>query len=98
MNDMCKLVLDPIYEPKIVPEADRRNDFEILYRESQACTKENNKKPVNRRRPFNLELCYPFPELKPVIGLPFIKAKEKSGSQFLDRSRGQKLLNMNAIN
>ena len=27
MNDMCKLVLDPIYQPKIVPEPDRQNDF-----------------------------------------------------------------------
>ena len=27
INDMCKLVLDPIYQPKIVPEPDRQNDF-----------------------------------------------------------------------
>lgn len=33
MNDMCKLVLDPIYEPRIIPEPERQNDFEILYRE-----------------------------------------------------------------
>lgn len=33
MNDMCKLVLDPVYEPRTVPEEERPNDFEILYRE-----------------------------------------------------------------
>lgn len=76
MNDMCKLILDPIYEPRIVPDPDRKNDFELLYREPQACTPENKKKPVNRRRSFNLEHCYPFPELKPIIGLPYIKQKE----------------------
>ena len=73
MNDMCKLVLDPIYEPRTVPDPDRQNDFEILYREQQACTPENNKKSVNRRRPFSLDLCYPFPDMKPIIGLPFVK-------------------------
>ena len=33
MNDMCKLVLDPIYQPRKVPDPDRPNDFKILYRE-----------------------------------------------------------------
>ena len=73
MNDMCKLVLDPIYQPRNVPEEDRPNDFQILYREPQACTEQNCKKPVNMRRSFSLDLCYPFPELKPIIGLPYVK-------------------------
>ena len=73
MNDMCKLVLDPVYEPRIVPDEGRKNDFELLYREQQLCTAENKKKAVNKRRPFNLEFCYPFPELKPIIGLPYVK-------------------------
>lgn len=94
MNDMCKLVLDPIYEPRNVPESDRRNDFEILYREQQACTPENNKKPVNRRRPFNLDHCYPFPELKPIIGLSYMKQKELQNQLLYGRARaGQKMVN-----
>ena len=97
MNDMCKLVLDPIYEPRIVPEPDRVNDFELLYREQWVCTPENNKKPTNQRRPFSLELCYPFPELKPIIGLPYVKQKEHNTSLLYGRARGQKMINMNGI-
>lgn len=97
MNDMCKLVLDPIYEPRIVPEPDRENDFELLYREQWVCTSENKKKPVNRRRPFALELCYPFPELKPIIGLPYVKQKDANNSQLYGRARGQKMVNLNGL-
>lgn len=68
MNDLVKLVVDPVYEPKVVPDADVDNDFEILYREEQACTY-RGKLPINKRRPFSLDLCYPVPELKPLIGM-----------------------------
>ena len=61
LDDMAKLVVDPIFEPKNV-DKDRPNDFECLYREEQAC---QNNLPINRRRPFALDLCYPIPEMKP---------------------------------
>ena len=62
LDDMAKLVVDPTFEPKFVDE--RPNDFEILYREEQACTT-RGKFAVNKRRPFSYDLCYPIPELKP---------------------------------
>jgi hypothetical protein len=63
LDDMIKLTVDPTYEPKHVES--RPNGFEILYREEQACTT-RGKLPVNKRRPFATDLCYPFPELKPL--------------------------------
>lgn len=62
MNDMFKIVLDPVLKPKNTPEADRENQFELLYRESHIGSY------VNVRRPFNHELLYPIPSLKPDIG------------------------------
>ena len=64
INDMFKIVLDPVLKPKNVPEADRENGFELLYREEQV----GQGPAVNVRRPFSLDLLYPFPELKPFIG------------------------------
>ena len=55
IDDMTKLVIDPVYPPKNVEE--RENGFELIYNESV----EN---PVNKRRPFSLDLVYPIPELK----------------------------------
>ena len=75
INDMFKLVVDPMYEPKNVVEPGRENGFEILYREEQACVG-NDKEPVNIRRSFSLNYCYPFPELKPVVGLTMQKKRE----------------------
>lgn len=46
-----------------MPEFDRENDFELLYREQ---SKESP--AVNVRRPFSLDLVYPIPELRPLIG------------------------------
>lgn len=63
LDDMAKIVVDPIYEPKFTTD-NKQNDFEILYREEQACTTKG-KFAVNKRRPFSLDLCYPIPELKP---------------------------------
>lgn len=76
MNDMCKLVLDPVYEPRNIPEPERVNDFEILYREPQACTVLNNKKPINKRRPFDYDLLYPFHDLKQPLGSPGLRQRE----------------------
>ena len=33
INDMLKIVVDPVCKPRSVPEDDRENDFELLYRE-----------------------------------------------------------------
>ena len=31
LNDMLKIVLDPVFPPEIVPEAMRTNSFELVY-------------------------------------------------------------------
>ena len=36
INDMLKIVLDPVLKPKTVPDSDRENAFELLYREEQS--------------------------------------------------------------
>jgi hypothetical protein len=60
IDDMTKLVVDPVYPPKNVEE--RENGFELIYNES-------TENPVNKRRPFSLDLVYPIPELKQQIGV-----------------------------
>ena len=62
-NDLLKIVVDPVCPPKNIPEFDRENDFELLYREEG-----KNGPAVNVRRPFSLDLVYPIPELRPFIG------------------------------
>ena len=64
INDMLKIVLDPVLKPKTVPDSDRENAFELLYREEQS----GQGPAVNKRRPFTFDLVYPIPELKPFIG------------------------------
>jgi hypothetical protein len=54
IDDMTKIVVDPVYPPRFV-EKDRENLFELVYSEEQN---------INKRRPFNLDLVYPVPELK----------------------------------
>ena len=56
IDDMTKIVVDPIYPPKHV-DSERENLFELLY-------SENGDTIINKRRPFNLDLIYPVPELK----------------------------------
>lgn len=63
VNDMIKLCVDPVFAPRTVPEEDRENEFELLYREQGP-----HGPAVNVRRPFSLDLVYPIPELKPFIG------------------------------
>jgi hypothetical protein len=36
LDDMAKIIVDPVFEPKYV-DTERTNDFDILYREEQAC-------------------------------------------------------------
>ena len=56
IDDMTKIVVDPIYPPKEV-DSQRENLFELLYSES-------GDQILNKRRPFNLNLLYPIASLK----------------------------------
>jgi hypothetical protein len=47
LDDMAKIVVDPHFEPKIVDDSNQ-NGFELVYSDQ-----------VNKRRPFDLDLCYP---------------------------------------
>ena len=62
LDDLVKIVVDPTYAPKSLIDSERPNNFQCIYREEQACL---NNLPINMRRPFALDLCYPIPELKP---------------------------------
>jgi hypothetical protein len=64
IEDMLKIVLDPVLKPKSVPDAERENEFELIYQDAS----QKNGPAVNVRRPFNLDLLYIVPELKPFIG------------------------------
>ena len=64
MNDLFKICVDPVFAPRTVPDASRENNFELIYKE----TFDALGPPVNKRRPFHLDLCYPIPTLKPFIG------------------------------
>lgn len=64
IEDMLKIVLDPVLKPQIVPDATRQNDFDLIY--SDASQKRGP--AVNVRRSFSMELIYPVAELTPFIG------------------------------
>lgn len=34
MEDMIKIVVDPVLKPRTVPDASRPNDFDIIYRDN----------------------------------------------------------------
>jgi hypothetical protein len=63
MDDMFRLVIDPILEPRLTPDKERENGFDLIFRSDSEYGP-----AVNKRRPFALDLCYPIPELKPHIG------------------------------
>lgn len=54
-----------MFEPRIRTETGRENDFELVYKEDPQTGEVNN-----TRRPFDIDLAYPVPELKPLIGKP----------------------------
>ena len=56
LNDMIKIVLDPIMPPQIVPDAFRENEFELVFRDASA----RHGAAVNQRRPFSRDLIYPL--------------------------------------
>lgn len=64
IEDMTKIVVDPILKPKIVPESDRVNDFELIFQDAS----QKHGPAVNVRRPFTMDLVYPIAELTPFIG------------------------------
>lgn len=64
IEDMLKIVLDPVLKPKYVPEAERENDFELIFQEAS----QKRGEAVNQRRPFTMDLIYPVAELVPFIG------------------------------
>jgi len=77
VNDMFKIVVDPVFGPRKVPDEERVNGFQLIYREES----DKYGPAFNARRPFNFDLCYPVPMLKPSIG------KKKSGI-YRDQPRG----------
>lgn len=64
IEDMLKIVLDPVIKPRQVPDADRPNDFELIYCDAS----EKHGPAVNIRRPFTMDLVYPVRETVPIIG------------------------------
>ena len=64
INDMLKIVLDPVLKPKNQVDPGRENDFELLYQDASQA----HGPAVNRRRSFEFDLLYPIPELVPFIG------------------------------
>ena len=64
IDDMFKICVDPVLKPRNVLEPDRENDFELIYRDAS----HKFGPAVNVRRPFTMDLVYPFPELTPFIG------------------------------
>lgn len=57
----------------------------------------NNKKPVNKRRSFDPNLYYPFPDLKQRVDSPATVQKELQNHILYGRARGQKMLNLEGI-
>ena len=55
LNDMLKIVLDPVLPPQVVPDAFRQNEFELVFRDASkhGCA-------INQRRPFAREFIYPL--------------------------------------
>ena len=62
INELIAKVVDPKCEPEIDPEV-KNDGFELIYKESS-----DEGQAVNQRRAFDLDLCYPVPDLKPFIG------------------------------
>ena len=79
IEDMLKIVVDPVLKPKNVPDRERPNDFELIWREASA----KHGPPVNQRRSFSIDLIYPIPSLKPFIGKPkrFANSVKRSSMQ-----------------
>lgn len=64
IDDMLKIVLDPVLPPKKESQPERENLFDLLYRDAS----QKYGSAVNQRRAFTMDLVYPVPELTPFIG------------------------------
>ncbi len=73
MNDLFKICIDPVFAPRAIPDPTRENNFELIYKD----TFDALGPPVNKRRPFNLDLCYPIPALKPFIGKTTLQSRKE---------------------
>lgn len=91
IDEIIQIAIDPVFEPEC--EQTPKDRFELIYQEGQ----------LNQRRSYDLDLCYPFPELKPFIGrkenpmptvrLPQVSAKiTQSKSTNKGRGNSKKLL------
>lgn len=70
IDDMIKLVVDPVYPPKN-PGEPRESLFDLVLSDNP------DQPPVNKRRPFSMDLVYPVSELKQNIGVTNNKKLEK---------------------
>ena len=59
LNDMMKIVLDPVCPPKIVPDPMRPNEFELVYYDASRDRESIGIPSINKRRPLSLDLLYP---------------------------------------
>lgn len=67
VEDMIKIVVDPVCKPRTRTAGYDENGFELVYREENLWATP----PItglNHRRAYTLDLCYPVPELRPFIG------------------------------
>lgn len=77
IDEMMKIAVDPLCKPRNKPAGNDQNRFELIYREENLWAVPPVT-PVNVRRAYTLDLCYPVPELKPFIGkLPSSYGKKK---------------------
>ena len=60
IDDMIRLTVDPTYPPRKAGEA-RESLFDLVL-------SDNPEAPVNKRRPFSLDVLYPISELKQAVG------------------------------
>lgn len=51
LNDMFKIVLDPVFPPKVKPLGLNKNNFELVYREANA-----TRSCINKRGSFSMDL------------------------------------------
>ena len=66
INDMLKIVVDPILKPQKVPDPDRENAFELIYRDAS----KRHGNAVNKRRPFTKDTLYPIPSIRVASNSP----------------------------
>lgn len=61
VDDMLRLVLDPVFPQAKVEPTDRKNKFDLIYSPGNT---NNSEVAVNKRRPYELSILYPVKELQ----------------------------------